>query len=83
MSANPSPLTYTVATFRKHGLEARWSRTRAGAPIILARKPAGLPHQRTTWWAMHGAFWTDAREVGVLEAFDRHTLLGDVFSVPA
>lgn len=77
------PMTYNVATFRRHGLEAKWGRTRNGAPIILARKPTGLPHQRTTWWAMHGTLWADAKTEGLVSAFDRHTLIADFFSIPA
>ena len=76
-------MEYTVKTLRKAQLEARWSRTRSGAPILLARNPvATLIHQRKTWWAVDHKMWETMKQVGVLEGFERHTLLGDVFSLP-
>lgn len=76
------PLKLSVKTFRAAGLEARWTKTRRGAPAILARDPQGrCPHQRTTWWLVTAALWDDAHKLGLREAFNNHTLLGDVFSV--
>jgi len=77
-------MRYVVQTFKDAGLEARWGRTGSGAPMIFARNPkARLKHQRESWWAMDARFWKEAETVGVAQAFDQHTLLGDMFSVPA
>lgn len=75
---------YSVHTLRAAGLEARWTRNRNGAPIIVARDPnATLAHQRKTWWAVGQKMWDDMMKEGVREGFSNHTLLGDVFSIPA
>jgi hypothetical protein len=75
-------MKYNVTTFRSAGLEAKWSRTSKGAPIIVVRNPAAtLEHQRTRWWFADQRLWNDAAKVGIVEAFDRHTLLGDVFAI--
>jgi hypothetical protein len=71
-------MKYTVATIRSAGLQARWTRTRAGAPIIAARFSAG-----TTWFVIGKQMWDAMKAEGIKEAFDRFTLLGDIFSVPA
>ena len=77
-------MKYSVKTLREAGLEARWTHNRNGAPIIVARDPqARSEHQRKTWWHVGQTMWDTMKEVGVKEAFDRHTLLGDIFSVPA
>lgn len=73
---------YSVVTLRAAGLQARWSRNRNGAPIIVARNPqASNEHQRTAWWLVGDAMWKEMKRVGIREGFDRHTLLGDVFSL--
>lgn len=75
------PTRYRVADIRAAGLEARWGRTRRGAPIILARDPqARHRHQRETWWCVDRTMWDEAQKVGLREAFDRCTLLGEFFS---
>lgn len=86
-------LAYRVGTFREAGLEAKWGRTRQGAPIILVRDPnADHAHQRVNWWVcdrgMFEAMREDAHSLGddargILQAFDGWTLLGNMFSVPA
>ena len=77
-------MNYTVETFRAHGMEARWGRTRTGAPIIFARDPQGrCRHQREQWWAVDAGLWVDMQRIGIREAFDLGTILGDFFSVPA
>lgn len=74
---------YSVKTLRSAGLEARWTRNRNGAPIIVARDPqAGLTH-RQAWWAVGQKMWDDMMKDGVREGFAQHTLLGDIFSIPA
>jgi hypothetical protein len=75
---------YSVITLRNAGLDARWTRNRNGAPIIVARDPqAKLEHQRRTWWAVGKKMWDEMGRVGVREGFDNCTLLGDFFSLPA
>jgi hypothetical protein len=75
-------LKYGVKTFRAVGLEAKWTKTRTGAPIIVARNPLGkLQHQREIWWVVDDSMWQRIKQWGILEAFDRSTLLGDFFSV--
>lgn len=75
---------YSVKTLRAAGLEARWTRNRNGAPIIVVRDPAAnLRHQRQTWWAVGQRMWDDMMKDGVREAFDQHTLIADIFSIPA
>ena len=68
---------YTVGAIRAAGLEARWSRTRAGAPILTARH-AG----ETTWWIMSGRTYERAKIVGWAKAFNEATCLSRYFSVP-
>jgi len=75
-------MKYSVKTLRAAGLEARWTHNRNGAPIIVARNPkAPGPHQRTTWWYVTSVMWIAMQKDGVEEAFNNHTLLGDIFSV--
>ena len=77
-------MKYSVKTLRAAGLEARWTHNRNGAPIIVCRDPlAKAKHQRETWWHIGQKMWDSMKEVGVREAFDRCTLLGDIFSIRA
>lgn len=77
-------LAYNVKSIRATGLEAKWTRTRNGAPIITARNPESpLFHQRTQWYVIDGKMWNRAQTVGLIEAFNSGTLFGDIFSVPA
>jgi len=77
-------MKHSVATYRSAGLEARWGKARSGAPAIFVRNPSSpLPHQRTTWWLVTRDMFRDMESVEVLEGFNRHTLLADVFSIPA
>lgn len=69
-------MKYTVGEIRAAGLEARWTRTRNGAPIIVARKPGS-----TRWYCVDKHMWKRAANVGIAEAFDEHTVLGDIFSI--
>jgi len=76
-------MKYCVQTFRDAGLEARWSKTRSGAPIIVVRWPAAkLEHQRDEWWLVTNDLWIAMQRLGVIDAFDAHTLLGNIFSLP-
>jgi hypothetical protein len=77
-------MKHSVKTYRSAGLEARWGRTRLGAPVIFVRNPnANAAHQRNQWWMVTKSMFDAAQTVGALEAFDRETLLGDVFSISA
>lgn len=69
-------MKYSVQTIRAAGLQARWTRTRRGAPIISANAGKG-------WYVVSNDMWTAMKSEGVKPAFERFTLLGDIFSVPA
>jgi hypothetical protein len=71
-------MKFNIATVRTSGLEAKWGRTRHGAPAIFARKPG-----TQTWWMITKSMWADAQSEGLASAFERHTMLGDIFSIPA
>jgi len=72
----------SVKTFRSVGLEARWTKTRNGAICIVVRNPSAKhKHQKETRWLVDNTMWESAKKFGVMEAFDRHTLLGDIFSI--
>jgi hypothetical protein len=74
----------SVKTYRAAGLEAKWGRTRRGAPAIFVRNPSSPNrHQRETWWMVDRSMYELMSKLGVLEGFDSATLLGDLFSVPA
>lgn len=75
-------LSLNVTTFRSAGLEARWTKTRSGTPCMVVRNPqAKLKHQKETWWMVDNDMWESAKKFGILEAFERHTLLGNFFSI--
>jgi len=75
-------MRYIVKTFRDAGLEAHWSRTRDGAPIIAVRDPnSKYNHQRLEWWVVDQSMWDAMKARGVLVGFDECTALGDIFSV--
>jgi hypothetical protein len=69
-------LKYGVGPMREAGLEAKWTKTSAGAPIIVARKPG-----TETFFAVGNDMFEAMKSEGVLPAFERFTLLGDIFSV--
>lgn len=72
-------MEYRVSTFREAGLEARWTRTRTGAPIIAARKPGAK-----AWELMDANAWRAIQRAGsVKDGFENVTLFADIFSVPA
>lgn len=70
-------IKYSVKTIRAAGLEARWTKTRRGSPIIAAREPGKL------WCVIDSRMWEDMKVEGVRPAFERYTALLDIFSVPA
>lgn len=76
-------MQYTVGTFRNVGLDARWTKTRQGAPIIQVRCPSSsLRHQRENWYMVDADMWARMLRFGILEGFEQCTLLADVFSIP-
>ena len=76
-------LQYNVKSIRATGLEARWTKTSKGQPCIVVRDPEGRSkHQRETWWTISASMWKAMQEEGARPAFDRCTLLGDLFSLP-
>ncbi len=70
-------LYYRVNTFREAGLEAKWSKT-GGRPYLLARGAEGK-----AWYVITANMFERMKKVGILAAFEEHTLLGDVLSIPA
>ena len=75
-------MNYSVKPMREAGLEAKWTKTRRGAPIIVARYPkAEEKHQRELFWFVDQKMFDNMQEVGIVEAFERATLLGDIFSI--
>jgi len=75
-------MNYSVKPMREAGLEAKWTKTRSGAPIIVARYPkAEEKHQRERFWFVDQKMFDNMQEVGIVEAFERATLLGDIFSI--
>ena len=75
-------LEYRVKTFRDVGLEAKWSKTRYGAPCIVTRNPSSKSeHQKIKWWLVDNSMWKRAQEVGIMVAFSEHTYLGYMFSI--
>lgn len=84
MNPTKTDLAINVATFRGAGLEAKWSKNRNGRPIIVLRDPkACTAHQREIWWTLSADMFAAMRSVGIREAFNRCTILGDMFSVAA
>lgn len=76
-----SSMKYRVGTFRDAGLEAKWSKSR-GARIIVARNPNAVSeHMRKRWWWVDRDMWATMQEHGVVDGFDAHTILGDLFSI--
>lgn len=77
-----SVVNYRVADIRALGLECKWAKRRTGGPIIVARNPAAkTAHQREKWWVIDQNMWERAKQVGIVQAFDEHTALGNFFSV--
>lgn len=74
-------LQYRVDAFRDAGLEAKWTKVR-GAPMLVVRNPqATTKHQRNNWWVCDNSMFDLMGQVGIVEGFDQHTLLGDMFSI--
>lgn len=74
-------VNYRVKDIRALGFECKWSKRR-GAPILVVRDPAAASdHQRDKWWVLDEAMWKRAQKVGLKQAFDEHTALGNFFSV--
>lgn len=77
-------MKYSVKTLRAAGLEARWTHNQSGAPIIVARNPQSkFHHARETWWQIGVDMWKAMTKDGIVDAFENHIFLGDIFSIPA
>lgn len=75
-------MKYRVGTLREAGLEAKWTKTRNGAPIIKVRWPKAKPkHQRERWYYVDVSMWDMMKQLGVIEGFDGATLLADIFFI--
>jgi len=70
-------MRYSVKTFRAAGLEAKWIKTRSGAPIISVRQPG------QKWYVVDARMFAAMKKDGIVPAFKNYTLLGDYFWVPA
>lgn len=80
-------MKYSVKPLRVAGLEARWTCTSGGAPCMVVRYPkATEKHQRETWWMVNDGMWKAFEKattpMGIIEAFNCHTMLGNFFSIP-
>lgn len=69
-------MIYNLQYIRDAGFEARWTRTRNGAPIIEANDGHG-------WYVVDGRMWDRAYAVGLRQAFEEFTTLGKFFSIRA
>tara|TARA_R110000772_G_scaffold39058_4_gene92051 strand:- start:5725 stop:5976 length:252 start_codon:yes stop_codon:yes gene_type:complete len=71
---------YRVSTLRESGLEAKWSKSETGRPMMVARDPnAKSSHQRNTWWIVDDPMWGTMKKHGIIDGFNSATLLGNVF----
>ena len=67
---------------RGSGLDVKWSKTKAGAPIIVGRWPnAPLKHQREKWYYIDAEMFRNMQKTSILEAFDSRTMLANYFSI--
>jgi len=81
MTDETSSPKYQVETFRTAGLDARWTKTEGGTPIIAVRNQnSKLDHQRKFWYVDRD-MWKEMLRFGIIEGFDHITLLGDIFSI--
>lgn len=69
-------LKYSVSTIREAGLNAKWTKTMQGGPIIVASQG-----EAGSWFYVDKQMWERAGEVGILQAFQEFTCLGEIFSI--
>lgn len=75
-------MNYQVKTFRDAGLEAKWTKTPKGSPVIVARDPNGtLHHQRTTWFYVDSTMLSMMSKEGIVAGFRSATLIAHYFSL--
>ena len=75
-------LPYRVSPLRAAGLDAKWSKTSTGRPVIVARDPnSSNAHQRDIWWTVDSMMWGAIEKYGIIDGFNSATLLGGVFSI--
>ncbi len=58
-------------------MECKWGKLRNGAPALFARKP-----NTKNFYFIDNDMFEAMKKEGVMSAFERFTLLGDIFSVP-
>jgi hypothetical protein len=83
-------MEYRVKTFRDAGLEARWTTTYEGRPLIVLRNPnSDAAHQRETWYACDNKMWKsmlkyqkEGAEDFIRKGYDGYTILAPFFSIP-
>lgn len=76
-------IKYQVGPLRAAGLEAKWAKTDTGAPIIVARWPGATQlHQRAKWHYVDASMFRSMQQDGIVEAYDGHTMLSDIFGIP-
>lgn len=71
-------LHYRVATFREAGLDAKWSKSGAGKPCIVAKEK-----NTVGYYVVTAGMFRRMQIVGVIEGFKEFTVLGDIFSIKA
>jgi len=69
-------MKYILKTFREAGLEAKWNKTAEGEKFITVRKP-----KEKTWWVCDRQMFKTMHREGVMQGFETHTVLGDIFSI--
>ena len=75
-------MEYKVSTLRDAGLDAKWSKTKRGAPILVARNPAAnSEHQKHRWWFVDASMWDQMLANGIIDGFNGATVLGGCFSI--
>jgi hypothetical protein len=67
---------YRVATFREAGLDAKWSKSGAGKPCIVAKVKNSIGYYVVT-----AAMFKRMQKVGVSQGFEEFTILGNAFSI--
>lgn len=67
-------MKYSVKEIRLAGLSCKWAKTQGGAPIIV-----GNTTQSKSYY-IDALMWKRAQVVGIMQAFEEHTALGEIFS---
>ena len=68
-------MKYSVKEIRLAGLSCKWAKTQDGAPIIVGNTP------KCKSYYIDALMWKRAQEVGIMQAFEEGTALGEIFSI--